>query len=277
MSKLSSYLVGLGATLLLAGGPVAAQVLGPPQRTCGTQEAAAMQQAQLQRRLKGYNPAQSTNATAAPLRAAAITTYTMPVIVHVLNNGEALGVGTNLSQAQVNSQIDVLNEDYRNLNADGATVVPAVFQPVRGDLQLQFVPATRDPNGNPLAEPGIDRVNRNAKGFTAPPYTVSYIDGTIKPSTYWNPEQYINIWVMNLGQNLLGYAQFPDNTAGLGGLSALGGSAATDGVVILYAAFGRTGTLISAYNKGRTLTHELGHFFSLRHVWGDSNCGNDYT
>ena len=83
------------------------------------------------------------------------------------------------------------------------------------------------------------------------------------------------------GGGLLGYAQFPDNTAGLGGLSTLGGLAATDGVVIKHSAYGSrlknpTGTYINNFDQGRTLTHELGHWLGLRHVWGDSNCGNDY-
>jgi hypothetical protein len=71
------------------------------------------------------------------------------------------------------------------------------------------------------------------------------------------------MWACNLGQGLLGYAQFP------------GGAAATDGVVVLYSAFGRTGTLINTYNKGRTATHEVGHWMNLRHIWGDASCGND--
>jgi hypothetical protein len=238
-------------------------------------QADAWQQAALKRQLPGYSAAKRAG-TVAPgaLRTAAIT-YTLPVVVHIIHNGEAVGTGTNISQAQVQSQLDVLNEDYRMLNADGA-LVPTVFQPLRADAQFQFVLAARDPSGAPLAEPGIDRVDRSAKGFTAPPFSQAYTEATIKPGTDWNPDQYLNIWVMNLGGGVLGYAQFPDNTAGLGGLSPLGGMAATDGVVILYSAFGRVGTLSSTYNKGRTLTHELGHWLGLIHVWGDADCGNDY-
>lgn len=277
MPKLYTLLLGC----LLAAGlrPAAAQTLpSPGPRTCATETANAAQQAELQRLNPGYNAARRTKTTAgAALRTAAVT-YTLPVIVHVINNGEAVGTGSNISQAQVLSQLAVLNEDYRNLNANGA-LVPSVFQPLRGDMQLQFVAAQRDPNGATLAEPGIDRVNRNAKGWTAPPYgsstSITYIDGTIKPDTFWDPARYLNIWVMDLGGGLLGYAQFPDNTAGLGGLSAQGGAAATDGVVILYSAFGRVGTLVANYNQGRTLTHELGHWFGLRHTWGDDDNASD--
>jgi hypothetical protein len=79
----------------------------------------------------------------------------------------------------------------------------------------------------------------------------------------WNPGKYLNMWVCNLGNGLLGYAQFP------------GGPVSTDGVVVLYSAFGDTGTLIANYNKGRTATHEVGHYLNLRHIWGDATCGND--
>ena len=257
----------------LATAPVAGQVPGP--RICGTPQADAWQQAALKRQLPGYSATKRAGTGAPGALRTAAATYTLPVIVHVIHNGEAVGTGTNISQAQVQSQLDVLNEDYRNLNTDGA-LVPSVFQPLRADAQFQFVLAARDPSGAPLAEPGIDRIDRSAKGFTAPPYALAYAETTIKPGTDWNPDQYLNIWVMNLGGGVLGYAQFPDNTAGLGGLSPLGGMPATDGVVILYTAFGRVGTLSSTYNKGRTLTHELGHWLGLIHVWGDADCGNDY-
>jgi zinc-dependent metalloproteinase lipoprotein len=234
----------------------------------------------LKRTIPGYNPARSTNSgSRSALRTTAVT-YTLPVIVHVIHNGEAVGVGPNIAQGQVQSQLAVLNEDYRNTNADGA-LVPAVYQPRRGDMEVQFVNALRDPNGNTLAEPGIDRVNRNTRGWTAPPYTQGYINSTIKTATSWDPDRYINIWVMDLGGGLLGYAQFPDNTANLGGLNTLGGSAATDGVVILYSAYGSRakfagGIYSSPYDRGRTLTHELGHWFGFRHIWGDAACGDDY-
>jgi hypothetical protein len=269
---LSLWLLAFGA--LPAAGQTPIHV-GP--RACGTPQADAWQQAQLARRLPGYRAAKLGATAPRPWRttATAATTYTLPVVVHVVHNGEAVGTGTNISQAQVQSQLDVLNEDYRNRNVDGAQV-PAPFQAVRADAQFQFVLAVRDPSGRLLPEPGIDRVDRNALGLPAPPYDVSTIESAIKPATDWNPEQYLNIWALDLGATVLGFAQFPDNTAGLAGLSSYGGDAATDGVVIAYGAFGRVGTLLPNYNKGRTLTHELGHWLGLIHVWGDSNCGNDY-
>jgi hypothetical protein len=267
---LSLWLLTFGA---LPGAGQTPVHVGP--RTCGTPQADALQQAQLARRVPGYRAAKLAATAPRALRTTAATTYTLPLVVHVVHNGEAAGQGSNISQAQVQSQLDVLNEDYRNRNADGA-LVPAPFQPLRADAQFQFVLAQRDPSGRLLPEPGIDRVDRNALGLPAAPYDLSTIEYSIKPATDWNPDQYLNIWVLDLGTTVLGYAQFPDNTAGLAGLSPSGGDAATDGVVIAYAAFGRVGTLFPNYNKGRTLTHELGHWLGLIHVWGDSNCGNDY-
>ncbi|QKG57178.1 T9SS type A sorting domain-containing protein [Hymenobacter sp. BRD128] len=267
---LSLWLLTFGA---LPGAGQTPTHVGP--RTCGTPQADAWQQAQLARRRPGYRAAKLGATAPRPRRTTAATTYTLPVVVHIIHNGEAAGTGANISQAQVQSQFDVLNEDYRNLNADGA-LVPAAFQPVRADAQVQFVPALRDPGGRLLPEPGIDRVDRNTLGLPAPPYDLSTVENTVKPATDWNPDQYLNIWVLDLGTTLLGFAQFPDNTAGLAGLSPSGGDANTDGVVIAYAAFGRVGTLYPNYNKGRTLTHELGHWLGLIHVWGDSNCGDDY-
>ncbi len=273
-------MVKFGALLLwlLALAPAAAQSLPPTgPRTCATQQADAYQQALLQKRRPGYRTEKRTvgRLSRTALSTAAATTYTLPVIVHIIADGEPVGTGTNLSQRQVQAQLDVLNEDYRNRNADGASV-PGPFQLLRADAQFQFVLARRGPGGQALAEPGIDRVNRRARGFDAPPFAQAYIESTIKPATDWDPEQYVNIWVLDLKDQSLGYGQYPDNTAGLAGLSELGGAANTDGVVVRTASFGRGGSAAAPFDQGRTLTHELGHFLGLRHTWGDADCGDDY-
>jgi len=247
----------------------------PPHRTCATMEAEALRrqenpnlpsleefEAWLQNRI-----AQESGATGGVI--------TLPVIVHIVHNGESVGTGSNISAAQVQSQIDVLNEDFRRRNADTVNT-PGAFKPVAADIEVEFCLATVDENGNVLSEAGIDRIDRNSAGFSAPPYTVNYINSTIKPSTYWDPTQYLNIWVLHIGGSILGYAQFPDQS-GLSGLPAIGGSAATDGVVITYNAFGRGNfpQLTPPYDLGRTATHEIGHWLGLRHVWGDGPCGVD--
>jgi PKD repeat protein len=257
----------------------AAATMVPAQRSCGTMHADSV--------MRANNPSMGTLDDFEIALQQVINNiqnqrsmmpgpYNIPMIVHVIYNGEAIGSGLNLSQAQINSQFDVLNEDYNNTNADGANV-PALFQPVRGSLQMVFKKALRDPAGNTLAEPGIDRVNRSTKGFTAPPYTQSYVDGTIKPATSWDPTKYFNVWVTNISGGLLGWAQFPPRPAtGAPDLSTNPGAANTDGVVILYNAFGRVGNVAAPYNKGRTLTHEAGHFFGLRHIWADEpSCSAD--
>jgi hypothetical protein len=187
---------------------------------------------------------------------------TIPVVVHVVYNAAS----QNISQCQIQSQLDVLNEDYRKMNADNSKT-PSMFAGVAADAEIQFVLATVDPNGNPTT--GVTRTSTKTRSFS----TNNYIKYTSKGGhDAWNTSKYINFWTApNLtsgAQQLLGYGQFP------------GGAAATDGVVMAYAAFGSrakcpSGVYYTGYDLGRTTTHELGHFLNLRHIWGDATCGND--
>ena len=201
--------------------------------------------------------------------------YVIPTIVHIIHNGEAVGTGTNISQAQVTSQFTVLNKDFTKTNADFSSVCPAVFQAVAANCQITFCKALRKPSGVVLTEAGIDRVNRNTMGWSAPPYSMNYITSTIKPATIYNPSNYLNIWVCDMSNGLLGFATFPANST-LTGLSAPYGTATTDGVAVLYNAFGSVGNVGFPYDLGRSATHEIGHWLGLRHIWGDAGCGNDY-
>lgn len=194
---------------------------------------------------------------------------TIPIIFHIIHNGDAEGNGENITQAQVNSQIEVLNEDFRKLF--GTTGYNT--NPVGADCEIEFCPAVVDPSGTILAQPGIDRVNLGQVDWEQ-----SAINSTVKPQTIWDPTRYCNVWTVRFGggsTNLLGYAQFP-SSSGLQGLNGGSGTANTDGVVIRYNSCGRIGNVSAPYNKGRTLTHELGHWLGLRHIWGDQSCGNDY-
>jgi hypothetical protein len=173
---------------------------------------------------------------------------TIPVVVHVVYRTAT----QNISQAQIQSQIDVLNKDYRKLNTDISSV-PTAWQGIAADAEIQFCLAQRDPNGAPTT--GINRVQTTVTSFgiNGDPVKSSSTGG----ADAWPSSQYLNMWVCNLGGGLLGYAQFP------------GGAAATDGVVIGYNFFGTTGAVSAPYNKGRTTTHEVGHWLGLYHIWGD--------
>ncbi|PIF44651.1 putative secreted protein (Por secretion system target) [Chryseobacterium sp. 52] len=197
---------------------------------------------------------------------------TIPVVVHVIHNGESLGTAPNITDTQVQSQITVMNNDYRKL----AGTPGANTSPVGADTMIQFALAKVDPKGNPTN--GIDRVK-----LCQDSWATSAIDSYVKPVTIWDPTKYMNMWSVKFSNTeLLGYAQFPSNST-LPGLNTNGGYANTDGVVANYATFGSSsyndGTfLLSApYDRGRTMTHEVGHFLGLRHIWGDATCGNDYV
>ena len=196
---------------------------------------------------------------------------TIPVVVHVIHNGQAIGVAPNITDTQIQSQIKVLNEDFRKiLGTPGYNT-----NPVGADTQIQFALALQDPNGNPTN--GIDRIS-----FCQENWSDTEFDSKVKPATIWDPSLYMNMWSVKLADStVLGYAQFPD-ASGLPGLEATGGDANSDGVVSSYDVFGsiayNDGTFIldATYNKGRTMSHEVGHWLGLRHIWGDATCGDDY-
>lgn len=180
----------------------------------------------------------------------------IPVVVHVLYGNST----QNISLTQIQSQITALNKDFSATNTDISSV-PSTFQSVIANSDIEFCLAQIDPNNQ--ATNGVTRTNVGATSLTT-----SQINGTWKPQTIWDPTKYFNIWVANIQGGILGYAQFP-SSSGLGGMPSNGGAANTDGVVILYNAFGTTGTVSYPYNKGRTATHEIGHWLGLRHIWGE--------
>jgi Pregnancy-associated plasma protein-A len=182
---------------------------------------------------------------------------TIPVVVHVVYRTDA----ENISDAQVHSQIAALNRDYGLKNGDKSKV-PAPFKSLMANPNIQFALAAKDPNGKKTS--GITRTATTVASFDPNNGVKSKRHGGVDP---WPTDRYLNLWACSLGSGLLGYAQFP------------GGPAKTDGVVILNTAFGTQGTATAPFNKGRTATHEVGHFLSLRHIWGDRNdcSGNDFV
>jgi hypothetical protein len=187
------------------------------------------------------------------------TVYSIPVVVHVIHNGEAIGVGQNISDAQINSAIVALNNDFRSLNAD--TLTPShPFYPLQADIKIEFCLAKQDVSGQ--ATTGIVRYNKGQATWPA-----STFDSTIKPATIWDNTKYMNIWTTTFGapdETTLGYAVFPSWA-----------SSEDDGLVIGATYFGTVGNLEPGFDKNRTATHEVGHYLGLLHIWGDEECGDD--
>ena len=210
--------------------------------------------------------------------------YQIPVVFHIIHlNSEAVGVGSNISYAAIQSQLDVLNEDFRRqLGTRGYNT-----NPVGADTEIEFVMAKRRPDGSafPVGSDGVNRINVTTAGFSAPPYATNYVDATIKTYTYnggvatatrgWLPSKYMNIWICSLSGGILGYAQFPQSA--IGGMGCTPVTTATDGVVFTSTSIGKSAVtgFPGPYNEGRTATHEIGHWLGLRHIWGDGNCTVD--
>jgi hypothetical protein len=167
----------------------------------------------------------------------------IPVVVNVLYNTAA----ENISDAQIQTQIDVLNKDYTATNPDFSST-PTEFKGVAANIGITFVLDQIVRKSTTKTSWGTaDAMKKTSKGGLAP----------ISPTTK------LNLWVCTIGGGILGYAQFP------------GGASATDGVAIDSKYFGLSGTANYPYNLGRTASHEIGHWMNLRHIWGDANCGSD--
>lgn len=167
----------------------------------------------------------------------------IPVVVNVLYKTTA----ENISLAQIQSQIDVLNKDFNATNSD-FNQVPATFSAVKANVGISFVLDAVYKKSTTKSSWGTnDAMKKTSTGGIAPT----------------SPTTKLNLWVCTIGGGILGYAQFP------------GGSSATDGVVIDSKYLGTTGRATAPFNKGRTATHEVGHWMNLRHIWGDATCGSD--
>ena len=230
------------------------KALPPPGRSCGAMEVLQAQLAadpslgQRMAAVEAQTRAFSANAAANRTTAGVVT---IPVVVHVVYNTAAENVPT----SQITAQLNVLNQDFAKTNAD-ASLIPTAFAGLAANTNVQFVLAKRDPNGR--ATDGIIRKQSKTRSWSTNDAVKNSKRGG---SDAWPATQYLNLWVCNLGNGLLGYAQFP------------GGAASTDGVVVLYSSL--PGGTAAPYNKGRTATHEVGHWLNLRHIWGDASCGND--
>jgi|SRR2546426_1943276 len=220
-----------------------------PRRICGAMEVhfRLLEQDPGFRRRQALLEEQIARRRMLPFKIAELPIARIPVAVHVVYNKDP----DNISDAQVKSQIESLNRDFRATNADRKKT-PPVWQGLVADARVEFR----------LAK--ITRTHTTQPSFGADDGVKSSDSGGVDAL---DPTAYLNIWVCKLSGGLLGYAQFP------------GGPTATDGVVITTTAFGTKGTTTAPFDKGRTATHETGHYLNLRHIWGDTeDCsGSDFV
>ena len=210
----------------------------PTHRTCGTAEVHARlleSRRYQQHRIDIELFTSRFEFLGGPAQRTGITT--IPTVVHVLYKDDS----ANISDAQIQSQIDVLNHDFRGTNSD-ASKVPPVWKGLVGDSRVQF------------KLDSVTRTKTTVASFSTDDAMKATATGGHDPLP---ADRYLNIWTCELSGGLLGYAQFP------------GGPPETDGVVIWHKAFGTTGTATAPFNLGRTATHEVGHWLNLFHIWGD--------
>ncbi len=187
----------------------------------------------------------------------------IPVVVHIVWRTPE----ENISDAQIQSQLNVLNQDFRKRNID-AKDVPGSFKTVAADCELEFCLAMRDSLGRPTS--GIVRKQTTFDNvgteFSNNRRRVYYND--LGGSQNWQPDLYLNIWVCKMG-SIIGFANTP--------ITAAIAKPLEDGIIVDYRVFGTTGTVPanSQNNKGRTATHEIGHYFNLLHIWGNTDTCDD--
>lgn len=186
---------------------------------------------------------------------AASSNITIPVVFHVVYKN----VNENVSDAQIMSQLDVLNKDFRRLNADTLNTF-SDFEASATDALINFCLAQRTPDH--ASTTGITRTLTTNSSFSLTDNSI-FLD-SLGGKDIWDSKKYLNIYICDL-DGVIGFAGYP------------GTSAYRDGIVIDFEHFGTTGTATAPYNKGRTATHEIGHWLNLMHIWGDASCGDDFV
>ena len=216
------------------------------QRICGTYDYTQKRQPLL------YNRASLQNSVGSRRDTLPGEVITVPVVIHILYNNST----QNISDAQVLSQLDVLNKDYRKLN--NIQNIPTAFASLAADSRIVFCLAKTDPSGKPTSGM-IHKYTKTTSWLANDEMKFSASGG----DDAWDSKRYLNIWVCDLFGRNLGYSSLP------------GGPADKDGVVIQNDVFGTIGIVRAPFDKGRTATHEIGHWLGLMHLWGDAVCGDD--
>ena len=179
----------------------------------------------------------------------------IPVVFHVVYKN----ISENISDDQIMSQLDILNDDFRRQNIDQINT-PLDFASIAADTEINFCLAQRTPTNDTTS--GITRTETSVSSFSLFDNRIFY--DTLGGKNIWNSDLYLNIYICDLS-SVLGFAAFPSSNPDI------------DGVVIDFENFGNTGTATPPYHKGRTCTHEVGHWLNLIHIWGDMICGDDFV
>ncbi len=175
--------------------------------------------------------------------------YVIPVVFHIVHNYGP----ENISDAQVHDALRIINENFRKRNADTADIIPA-FQGIAADCEIEFRLAQKDPDGN--CTRGINRIAS----------TTTYTGGhEVKQLIHWNPTMYLNVYVVNQAAGLAGHAVWPSDADTI---------PEWDGIVISHDYLGSIGT--SAPSRSMVLSHEIGHYLNLQHIWGGNNVPGFY-
>lgn len=190
--------------------------------------------------------------------------YVIPVVFHVIHNGEPIGEGTNIGNEKILEQLEQLNKDFRMQNGSEFEI-PDIYNNIAADVRIEFALATINPDGDPTS--GITRIMGAQESF------VRTDDNLLKSYDYWPAEEYLNIWIADV--SYIGWAQFPE-TNFVDGIPNTSKDRLSDGVVVDYAYVGENPDARNFHSYGRTLTHEVGHYLGLLHPWGASaSCNTD--
>ncbi len=202
---------------------------------------------------------------------------TIPIVVHVISTSRMREENVYISDDDITQQIAILNKDFHAQNTDIADVIDVFKNVVGGSVNIQFTLAKQDPQG--FVTTGINRFTTDLQQFAFPCIDdfcrSRYLD-IYRIAPGWNPDNYLNIWVTNLGRRLgIAVANFPDSprTQKDGNNDVV-----VDGILFDYPLWGNSGNYVNLdFNSlGRTLTHEVGHWLSLYHIWGSGGlCGDD--